>query len=251
MPRWSKTLILIIIILGAAIFLVLQTDSGDGPPYSPFLTDEPGTSLLFDTLQHMGYPVRMGYAPLTPSRSTEHVHIIIQPFNPPVSNEMAAEILEWVYNGGRLIFLHNNLHNELNRLLPNTPTRTMYGLGYHHHGTGVVITGRAHPVTNRPLIESAAPGAAVHNILSEWNADRIYFIVYYHGFHPPETMFSSLPLVIRLLLIQFGLAVLMLLWHVGKRFGRAIPAFEETEREENEQVRAVARLYMKTNAKEN
>jgi len=250
MPKWGKTLILIIIILGAAIFFVLQTDNGDGPPYSPFLTDGPGTSLLFDTLRHMGYPVRMGYEPLTRTRNTNHVHVIIQPFNPPVNNEMALEILEWVYNGGRLIFLHNNLQNEFNRLLPNSATRTVYGLDYHQHGAGVVITGRTHPITNRQLLDDATPGTVIRNVISEWDADRIYFVVYYHGYHPPETIFSSLPLAIRLILIQLGIALLMLLWHVGKRFGRAIPAYEETEREENEQVRAMARLYMKTNAKE-
>ncbi|MCL2363260.1 MAG: DUF4350 domain-containing protein [Defluviitaleaceae bacterium] len=250
MPRWGKTLILIAIVLGAAVFLVMRADNGDGPPYSPFLTDEPGTSLLFDTLQHMGYPVRMSYAPLTRTRNNDHVHVIIQPFNPPVTTEMAEEMLEWVYSGGRLIFLHNNLQNEMNRLLPNDPGRMVYGLAYFYHGAGSVVTGRANPIVNRSLLDDAAGGAAVHSVLSEWGADRIYFVVYYHGFHPPETMFSSLPLVVRLVLIQLGITVLMLLWHVGKRFGRAIPAFEETEREENEQVRAVARLYMKTNAKE-
>jgi hypothetical protein len=40
--------------------------------------------------------------------------------------------------------------------------------------------------------------------------------------------------------------MLLLIWHVGKRFGKPVPAYEETEREENEQVRALARLYNKT-----
>ena len=251
MPKWGKTTILIIIVLAAAVFLVLQVDNGDGPPYSPFLTDEPGTSLLYDTLQHMGYPVRIGYAPLTRARNTDHVHVIIQPFNPNITTEMAQEMLAWVYGGGRLLFLHNNLLNALNQLLPDSATYTIHGLDHHRHGAGTVVIGRAQNVTNRMLVDNAAPGAAIHEIIAEWNADRVYFMVYYHGFHPTETMFSELPLVIRLILIQLGIALLMLLWHMGKRFGRAIPTYEETEREENEQVRALARLYMKTGAKEN
>lgn len=249
MRRRAVSWVLIFIVLAAAVFLLVRGGNDGGAPYAAFTTNEMGTSVFFDTLRHMGYPVRIGYAPLTAQSDTNHVFVLIQPFNPAISREMADEILDWVRAGGRLIFLHNQYPNILDRTLSQDGyLRRVDELFFYHYtvGYGALITGRAHHLTNRQIITDHARAAALHAILRDWNPQRIYFPVYYHGVHPPDTAFSRLPLIIRLTLIQFGIAIVLLIWHFGKRFGRAIPVYEETEREENEQVRAMARLYKYT-----
>jgi hypothetical protein len=245
MFRHRRTFVLILIVLAAAVFVLLQTN-GDGPPFAPNSTAEGGTSLFYDTLRHMGCPVRMVYTPLTRQRDIRNAVVIIQPYNPPVTVEMAEEMLEWVRLGGRLVFLHNSGPPELDLLLLDMESIGEGGFFRYTIGLGEIVTGRAHGLTNIRLMNDPAPGEVLHRIISSWGTERIDFSLYYHGYRPPETMFSELPLVMRLVLIQLGLAGLAVVWHLGKRFGKPVPAFEETEREENEEVRALARLYMKT-----
>ncbi|MCL2203338.1 MAG: DUF4350 domain-containing protein [Defluviitaleaceae bacterium] len=246
MGKRGKSFILVLIVVAAAVFVFVRSDDVSGPMYSPFSTAEAGTRLFYDTLRHMGYPVQIGYAPLTRASDTRHVYIIIQPFNPAVSQEMAEEMLDWVRRGGRLIFLQNSRPTVIDRYLAGTRNLTAGDFLHYTPGLGQVVTGRAELMTNVNLVENAAPGIRLHEFLSDWGAERIVFPVYYHGVRPRETMFSRLPLIVRLVTIQLGIATVVLLWHVGKRFGKPVPAYEETEREENEQIRALARLYHKT-----
>jgi hypothetical protein len=246
----GKTLGLAVIVLAAAVFVFTRNSGGGGPAYAPYTAGEMGTSLFFDTLRHMGLPVSVEYAPLTRKSDTRHVYILVQPYNPAVTQEMAEEMLEWVQRGGHLVFLHGSQPTVIDRLLAGTQNRAEGDFLHYTAGLGTVVTGQAYPLTNLRLTENAAPAAALHNLLAQWSdAERFVFPAYYYGVHPPETMFSRLPMVVRLAVIQPGIAALALLWHLGKRLGKPIPAYEETEREENEHVRALARLYTKTQRK--
>jgi len=242
----GKTIILVIIVTAAAIFAFVEGDDGSGPAYAPYNTGEIGTSLFYDTLRRMGYPVGVGYAPLTRESDTRYAYILIQPYNPYITAEMAEDMIDWVKGGGRLVFMHNTDPTVFDRLLVETPCRYVGEYRYYDIGTGSIVTGRSQPLTNRSLLADPTNAERLHGILTLWQAERIVFPVYYHGVHPPETMFSNLPLIIRLVIIQLGIATLALLWHSGIRFGKPVPAYEETEREENEHIRALARLYTKT-----
>ena len=241
--RGKKFLLGFIIVAAVVVSFVLNDSNDEGPVFAPFTTGEMGTSLFYDTLRHMGYTVVMASSPLTFYSDNRDVYVIIQPTNPIVSDEMAAEMMEWVRFGGRLIFLQNNAHPILERHLQNHHRQQVGDFVIYYDGTGQVVIGQANTLTNRNLAQNSNPGATLHQIIHDWDAERIVFPVYYHGVHPSETFFSQLPLIIRLVIIQLGVAVLALIWHHGKRFGRPIVVYEETEREENEQVRALARLY--------
>jgi hypothetical protein len=200
----------------------------------------------------MDYPVRVSYRPLTRETRTDVVYIIIQPQSPRITEQIAKDMLEWVENGGRLIFLCNSfpfgIFDELLEMRGNHSG----SLRVYRHGRGELITGRAREITNAELMENHATGEMIQTTLSRWNSERrvenIFFAEYYHGIHIPETMVARLPLVIRLILAQIVILAIILVWHLGKRFGNAIPYYEEVEREENEYVRALARLYMAAKA---
>lgn len=243
MDRVNIIFISVIVIIAAFMLYIFDADDG-GVTYASFSTGERGTSVFFDTLQHMGYPVMQGYHPLNRDSDLSDIYIIIQPYAPPVNRQMAEEMLDWVQQGGRLIFLHNVSPSIMDIMLP-VPPRRMGGLTLYQWGSGEVVTGRASYVVNRNIMNDSSVGSLLHSILDGWNSNRIWFAEYYHGVRPAETILDNFPLIVRLIIVQLGLFAVMMVWHVGKRFGNAVPYYAEVEREENEHVRALARLYMR------
>ena len=241
--KLSKTIFpFVIVVLAATILFVFDSNDGGGPAYVSFSTGERGASLFFDTLRHMGYPVRQGRTPVDRFSSTQDAYIIIQPTNPYVDSNMAEEMITWATMGGRLIFLQNQL-TYFDLLLPGG---IIYGnLMIYEVGQGIIITGNAREITNRSLIDNAGTGAMLHSIITRWDVENIWFAEYYHGLGTRSNLFTRLPAVVRLVFVQMLLVGIMVVWHLGKRFGNAVPYYEETEREENEHVHALARLYMK------
>ena len=253
LSRTTIVVLIIIIVVAAVVISIFGGNNENGPAFSVISTADNGTSLLYDTLKHMDYPVRIGRHPLTTFSDVNDVYVIIQPFAPAIDNDMAAEILEWVQQGGRLIFLHNIPQNAIERNITATPQAIggrQSGLLLYNYGLGQVITGRTGDVLNINLIENAAMGVALHNIISHWNADIIWFAGYYHGMHPPEDFLGNIPFIVRLLIAQLLLACATAMWHLGKRFGNPQPYYEAVEREANEHVHALARLYKKATLKE-
>ena len=239
----AKTVILILIVVVSAVLLSYMGSDNDGPPFVASNTGESGTSLLFDTLRRMQLPVRVGRSPLTVRSDTSEAHIIIQPVSPPVDMDMAEEMLDWVSRGGRMIILNNSLMSL--EFLMTTPGRPMGNFVLYQIGAGEAVIGRANEVININLMNYPGNGQVLYEILSRWNAERIIFNEYYRGFHAGDNFFAGLPLVVRLAVIQMIIAAIATVWHYGKRFGKPVPYYEEEERDENEFIRALARLYMK------
>jgi len=238
-------ILLAAIVLAAAVILSIFGSNDDGAAYVSSSRGVGGTSLLFDTLEHMGYPVAVSNRPLNSRTNTSHVYIIIQPYAPPVNIAMAEEMLSWVEEGGRLIFLQNQSTTIIDYVLDTAGFR-VGNLVLYQLGRGEVITGRAFDVTNSSMMVDASTGSMIEEALARWNPDRILFAEYYHGFHATENFIGGLPPIVRLILLQMVLTAAALILHLGKRFGKPITLYEETEREENEYLRALARLYHKS-----
>jgi len=246
MRKRSGLLLPAIIVIIAAVVLYVFDRSEDELPFVSSSTGVHGASLLFDTLQHMGYPVSASRRPLNLQTSIDDAYIIIQPEYFDISD--VEEILAWIGIGGRLIFLQNDYPTVLDILIPVQGIR--YGnLTVYEFGRGSVVTGRANEITNRNMAGNANTGTAIHSVLSAWDANRIRFGEYYHGAREADNLFVRLPLVVRLVFIQLGIVGIIIVWHLGKRFGNTVPYYEEHERMENEHVHALTRLYMKIGKK--
>ena len=232
----------IVIILITAIVLHFSGQISNDGIYIASSTGEHGVSLFFDTLQHMGYPVEISRRPVNINSDKNHVNIIIQPqyFNASHINDL----LEWVRHGGRLIFMSNTpIISEA--IISYIGTR-FGSLIIYEIGNGILVTGNSLEIINQYLMHSYSTGTLLHSIINHWDADIIFFAEYYHGPRSTQNLFARLPLIIRLIFMQLALVGIMIVWYVGKRFGNAIPYYEEHEREENEHVFALTRLYMKT-----
>ena len=232
-----------------AVIVSYFMDSGDGVPFSSSSTGERGVSLFQDTLRQMGYTSRTSFRPLNQNTDTSHIYVIVQPRQPHVTEEMARDMLMWVHNGGRLIYLCNTYpFTAIDRVI-NTQARDIGGFFLYRYGNGEIITGNATALTNSILMENSLNGQLLSSLLTQWSGVRsgdIYFAEYYHGFHVAETFVGRLPLIIRLVMAQILIVSIIALIHLGKRFGNPVPFYEETEREENEYIRALARLYMES-----
>lgn len=233
----------VIIVLLVMVILRVVDHTDEGAPFVHSTTGRRGASLFFDTLRHMNYPVAVSRNPLTLDTNTNHAYIIIQPAFPPSIYEL-EEMLDWVRSGGRLIYMHHFAELLFTGLLADRGIA--FGKVYVHElGGGVLITGRTNQITNYSLMNNPETGIYLHAILSRWNVERIMFGEYYHRPSSGDNFFTRFPLIVRLVFVQMGIVALFAVWHLGKRFGNTIPYYEESEREENEHVHAVTRLYLK------
>ena len=242
MKKSKSWIIPVIIVVAASVFLLVMGQN-DGPPYVSNSRGDRGASVLFDTLRQLGFDVGRSQVPLTTRTSLGDAYIILRPRSPFVNEEMARVMLEWVYLGGRLIFLDS--YPIFDRLLDGFGEDVL-GYTLYRHGQGEVLTGRASSVVNISLAENSQSGHGVFVTLSRWDADRVRFADYYHGFHAGTTMVGNLPFVVRLFLVQSVIFAIALILYLGKRFGAVVPYHEIIEREENEYLRSLARLYYLT-----
>ncbi|MCL2372794.1 MAG: DUF4350 domain-containing protein [Defluviitaleaceae bacterium] len=243
MKKQNTVFLMLVVIIAFLVLFIF--DTGDtAPAYSAISTNETGSSLLYDTLRYMGHPVQLSRRPLTTATNPQHVYIIIQPYAPNVNSERGEEILEWVSSGGRLIFLSSPSPNIMDRIAPGEG-RSLHGFISHRIGMGELIIGPAFPLLNASLMAQPQLGQGIEYILREWNAPQIFFAAYYHGMEQGETFLGRLPFIVQLIFAQLAILGVFAVWHFGKRFGKAMPFYEETEREENEHVRALARLLNK------
>jgi len=235
--------IIIVIVAALVMYAFSEERNLDQPSFTANNTDNMGVSLFYDTLRHMGYNVTTSRRPITANTNMDYVHVIIQP--PTFFRESAAEeILDWVYNGGFLVFLHNSRNNVLEGQIPGHNRRTD-DITQHRHGQGTIVTGAAARVTNHRLILDHTPGTYLHSIISGRSASGVAFVEYYHSPPAAENFWTRLPLIVRIIFIQMVLVAIMAIWHLGKRFGNPVQYYQETERDENEHVHALAKLYWK------
>jgi len=222
--------------------------ASDAPDYTVFSANEKGVSLLYDILRELRYPVKLSYSPFDPHSGYSDVYIFIEPEN--INDETAEKLLIWVRRGGRIIFMDSQIPNQLQKIMNTSEAEQFGGLSYYSVGSGAVLSGSSAELTNKNLMENSRPGQVVEYILHQWQPKNIYFMEYYHGYTPSDNMFGGLPEGYQLIICQIAVFFAALVWLYGKRFGKPEPYLEADEREENENVKALSRLYYNTRRKQ-
>ena len=243
----GKIIVPALIVIIAAIVLHVFNGNHDGDSFAVNTTGERGASLLYDTLRHMGYPARVSRRPINMG-AANHMYILIQPHLSHFDDAKLEAVFDWINSGGQLIFLHNNPMTVFDAAIPARGA-AFGSLTVYEIGQGILVRGRADQLLNINLMDEADPGVRIEAVLRSQNAQRVVFAEYYQTPLAADTFFNSLPPIIRLIMVQLGLLAAIVIWYVGKRFGNPIPYYQEQEREENEHVHALARLYMKTRRK--
>ncbi|MDR0271767.1 MAG: DUF4350 domain-containing protein, partial [Clostridiales bacterium] len=159
-----KSVIFSIIVVILAIIIAFIFDSGSDAQYTSSSERERGVSLLYDTLRYMDYPVRANRRPLTHETDLNDVYIIIQPQSPRITPEIAQEMLGWVENGGRLIFLTTYYpYTEIDYEIKSEGTEIERHFTFYSHGSGEVVTGNARNITNIRLYENSRDGQTIES----------------------------------------------------------------------------------------
>jgi len=200
----------------------------------------------------MGYTISRSFRPLDPNASIFETHVLVSPsvFN----NANLYNALDWVFKGGRLVYLDSE--NSLNAIddrissITNSAGITSHGYTLYRHGLGEIITGDAYPLLNRALMEDSSSGAIFVNLLEQWGTTYISFNESVHGFLESGNAWFHTPEAIRLFTYQLLIIAALMVWQLGKRFGKPVPYYEEVEREENEHLKALANIYNKADSVE-
>ena len=244
----SRALFLVIMVCASVVALfIFSAGESNEPDYSMYSTGPNGVSLLSDTLRRIGFNVLAGFEPITINTDVNDVYIVVLPYQ--ADKITAEDILSWVRRGGRLIYLDNADQNEMDFLLAGNEYQMLENYRYYRFGLGDIITGNADSIINNVLMENTIDGRLISGVLNGWNPDRVRFAEYYHGFRATDNFFTRLPTIIKLCIYQIAIAAVALIWHLGKRFGKPIPFYEETERTGDEYVRALARVYYRIGSK--
>ena len=241
--------IFLVCVIAAVLFIFNTRFSDDTEPFSSFSAAPEGCSLFYDTLLRMGYSVSRSYIPIGDLSAADDVYILIQPENPRPGSDDVEKIMEWVKRGGRLVYLAGDWNRgeifAFLRLNAKLISDTEGGLIFFRYGFGEIVTGEADIITNKYLMRNSNTGALLQAALDGWRAGNLLFAEYYHGYHAEQNFFGGLPLAVKLTAEQAVIIALAYIAYKGKRFGNIIPYYEETERDENEYVKALARLYSK------
>jgi hypothetical protein len=232
------------------MFLFRYTLNGGGSDeanYTSFNNIENGSSLLYDTLSKMDYNVSRGFAKLDEETGVQSAYIFIMPNN---MDEHFFSAMDWVYGGGRLIYLDSGYYLMDSYLDYDYPIWQDDNFSLYEYGLGQVLTGDSELILNGALIKDNKPGEQIAATLDEWREKDLIFSEYIHGYGASNGAWAKIPTELRYLVFQIFLAMTMLVWFLGKRLGVPLPYFEELEREENEHVKALANIYHKAGAKE-
>jgi len=213
-----------------------------GPAFSTFNSGRNGCALLFDTLGEMGYPVSRGFEPITRYSDVNAAQIVT---GPDIYLDW-DRVFDWVRRGGKLVWVGEP--TRLRRMIAEYDLTLEYfdEIYIFSHGLGHFALCPPSGLTNGDLLHDRSAGRKLESVLSGWNCESILFNEYYHGYESSPNLFRDLPVYIKLIIIQLALAAAAIVLRLGKRFGRMVPYYEESEREENEFILALANIYEKS-----
>lgn len=246
--KWTVPLALVVFLALSALLITSLDLSAGKPDYTIFNYRKAGVSLLYDTLNRMGYSTAPEYQKIAPGSDIHTIRLVIQPNSYYMSNDDEEDLLEYVYNGGRVIYLADSsltvaqtlvfMKNALIISQKDDFLLLSYGLGQIFLGPP--------SVTNENLIYNRDAGYYVADVIQSWQGKKIYINEAYHGFTSEPNIWDVTPANIKNSAYQLIIVILLIILYLGKRFGRPIPYYEEIEREENEYLIALANVYSKS-----
>lgn len=240
MKRNNRELLIFIILIPIFLWVAFYISSrveNNLPAYSVLNKSGSGFSVFYEALSELKYPVSKEMQAVEKS-GKDNVQVIAQGGSFLVDSD---EIKEWVGNGGVLIYL---AYENIIPLGYGTIDRNNGKLTIYKYQDGKVIEAKASQFTNRVLSKDTSTAYALVEELSNLKYTRLYFNEYYmYSEANKQTLWSIIPIEIKLIFYQFLLAIAVFFFYKGKRFGRPLPLYEEVERSENEYLHSVAALY--------
>ncbi|WP_426347960.1 DUF4350 domain-containing protein [Alloiococcus sp. CFN-8] len=241
-----KEFIILIVIIPILIFVsyfVGVRREGSLPNYSVINKSNKGLSVFYEALEELGYNTERTTEPLKDEDYNEII-VLTESYNYYLAED--DEILSWVESGGDLFYIREGGNSYLDTKVPAIDNEyfSIYMIG-----EGRILDAEPDYISNVALTEDIAPAYEVFMGLEELGSKDIVFNEYYlYGGSEEKTLWQSVPVGLKIILLQLILALGAWYYYKGKAFGRAVPYYEEEERQENEYIYNTASIYRRVEA---
>jgi hypothetical protein len=238
--KTNKDLIIFMILIPVflAIALFIQNTSGSSiPSYSIDNKSKAGTSVFFETLKELDYPVERSMRPLEES-SVDDLQLVVPSTE---FNIQSNEVKEWIEKGGTLVYFTQGgfLFINYGELVSDDDTIMTY-----EHGKGKIISANVKYISNGTLLRNRDNAYEILKKIGENSYDRIHFNeTYLYMKTEQATLWSSLNPSVKFIFFQVIVMLIGFFYYMGRRFGKPIPLYEEVERVENEYLYSASSLY--------
>ena len=229
-------IILIPVLLWGAFFISSRLE-GNLPAYSVANKSSMGLSVFFEALEELDLPVSRIQEPVY-VQDTGSVQLVAQHPDFDINDE---DVMDWVADGGILVYLTTfDLQPPIYGVTPEISG----SLRIYDYGAGRIIAAEASGLTNGSLGKDTSKAYDLLSEIEILSAGHIYFNEYYmYSGLTKESLWSRTPAGIKFILYQLLIILAAFFYLRGKRFGKALPLYEEEERSENEYLYSVAALY--------
>jgi hypothetical protein len=229
-------IILIPLFLWSAFYISIRVE-GRLPAYSVINKSRQGCSVFYEALKKLKYSVDRSLIPIE-GHDVNTVQIAAEG---KILNIEDKEISAWVEKGGTLIYLTNSpLDSVIDQLAPEIKG----SFNKYKKGKGQIIVYSASHFTNKALTENTSGAYELIKVIEEHEYKNIYFNEsHLYSASNKQGLWDSIPLEIKYILYQLLIVIGAFFYYKGKRFGKAVPLYEEEERNENEYLYSAAALY--------
>lgn len=236
----NKDLILFVLIISVFMILAFYISSkmeNITPPYSVENKNKMGYSVFYESLRQLNYPVEK-----TVTRLGNHQINNIQIIPPGGEfNINDPKVKKWVENGGMLVYLTKETGNKIQY---GTQVESKGDIKFYSYHNGIIINANSDSLINKTLINDTSKAYVLLQQIGNLQYKKIYFNEsYLLQSASTKTLWDTVPIQIKYIIYQIIIALCAFFYYKGKRFGKIIPLYEETERNENEYLYSAASLY--------
>lgn len=208
------------------------------PPYTVENKNKMGYSVFYESLNQLNYPVERALKSLD-NYQTDTIHII-----PPGGrfDLNDSNVKKWIENGGILVYLTQETESQIEY---GTPVKTKNHFKLYTYHKGTIIKVDSNTLINKTLIKDTKKAYELLQQIGNLSYEKLYFNEsYLISTNTTKTLWDIVPLEIKYIIYQMIIVLCAFFYYKGKRFGKIVQFYEETERNENEYLYSVASLYM-------
>jgi len=228
-------LVIVVVIFLICAFYISTTMQGNIP--TVLNNSNGGLSVFYKTLRELNFPVERTLKPISEA-NTEDIQIVAENNN---FNINSAGVKAWLDKGGILVYLSSD----------NLP---LMGFGFipeikgnikiYQVNKGMIIVDQTSYITNKTLLSKTDDAYELLNEIASQTYRNISFSEgYLFSKMESKSLWDFIPIEVKFIIYQFMLIGIAFFYYKGKRFGKAIPLYDEVERTENEYLYSTASLY--------
>lgn len=241
----NRELIIFLLLVPAFLctaFYISSRKEGAFPQFSIESKSGTGCSIFYEALKDLKLPVDRTLNTLG-TQSEDSIQIIVPGGSFDINSD---ETKFWVQKGGVLVSLSSANFHTIDYGLP---PKVKGSLSIYKYGKGAIIGGDINNITNKELKDKTQGAYELVEEIASYDSKKIYFNENnLYSQTDKIGIWDYLPLWAKFMAYQLVLALAAYFYYAGRRFGKAIPFYEEVERGENEYLFSASSLYRQARA---